>query len=328
MNRMSIKVALTLIATLGLPMAAGADAMRYTVTDLGTLPGTNWSAARALNNRGDIIGSTEGASFLYSEGLLGRLPSSPTAFNDSRQLAFQTASYSPRAINASGQTAGHTTNVRPAIESGGQVTLLPGRSDNGSAADINDSGQVVGSMRFYEPFMLPTTHAFLYSDGKVTDLAASPTEYSLAAAINNLGQVVGTRGPSPDAAQPFLYSDGKFTDLPFLGGALGINDSGQIIGYKGNDPVWHRAFLYQDGQLTDLTGLIEATMPLKLGPVSLVGINDAGQIAFNAVVDGQSHTFLMTPQAVPEPTSLVLGAIAIASVAVARRRRLVGGCRP
>src|SRR5206468_377891 len=84
------------------------------------------------------------------------------------------------------------------------------------------------------------SHAFLYSDGVMTDLGTLTPEVDAQAdvrAINNSGQVVGNaialggRGYRPHA---YLYSDGVMTDLGTIGeeqsGAMVTNEGGQVVG--------------------------------------------------------------------------------------------------
>lgn len=85
-----------------------------------------------------------------------------------------------------------------------------------------------------------TTHAFLYSNGAMTDLGTLGGTISFGEAINSSGQITGQAYLSGnDAAHAFLYSNGEMVDLNSAIGsaasvytlidARGINDSGQII---------------------------------------------------------------------------------------------------
>lgn len=297
------------IALSGASSAANADSMTYKIIDIGSLPGSTKEAeATGLNRTGDVIGWSNGSPFIYSNSVLARTSENANAISDNRLIAIPTSNFSPLAINSSGEMAGQS-GTTPAIDSKGVVTLLPGVG-NGYAFGINDAGQVVGSMSYNSFGQYPdTTHAFLYSDGKVIDLARSPGEYSEARGINELGQVVGTSGPlsNSNMSHPFIYSNGTYTDLPFFGRAVGINDLGAVLGYSNSGNGIERGFLYQNGVKTDLTTLIQSLGKITLGQDSLIGINDSGQILFNATVDGNSHAFLLTPQAVPEPTTLAFG---------------------
>ena len=154
-----------------------------------------------------------------------------------------------------------------------------------SAYGVNDLGQVVGSADRFPPmkggsFPPPTPHAFLFSDGKMTDLgllvSADPLATSHAHGINNAGQVVGC---ARDLC-PFLYSAGVMTALMPSGvvqlDPRDINDAGQVVGQ-----VSDVAALWSGGEL-----LILGTLG---GPSSHVAaINSSGQIV------GYSYTAAST----------------------------------
>jgi len=107
-NRSRIAL-LAAILTSGMGMSASADAMRYTVTDLGTLPGPadqRYAPAIAfgLNDRGQVVGVSEGSPFLYSSGKMMPLDVQAYAINNSGQLATSTSyGFIPGSINSSGQ---------------------------------------------------------------------------------------------------------------------------------------------------------------------------------------------------------------------------------
>lgn len=140
-----------------------------------------------------------------------------------------------------------------------------------------------------------SVHAFLYSNGQVTDLGLG-AGYG----INNAGQVVG----SANNGYAFLYSNGQVINLGALGGngsvAYGINDAGRIVGEAAISNALPRAFLYSDGQMMNLNDLVDPTLGITLGEA--VGINDNGQIVANDV--SREHAYLLTP--VPEPVSWAL----------------------
>ena len=95
---------------------------------------------------------------------------------------------------------------------------------------VNAAGQVAGQ------FIAPggENHAFLYSDGKVSDLTAPSPGYSFAFGMNALGQVVGGSGVKRNDCLPFIYDHGSMKRLGTLGGsnawAFAINDAGQVVG--------------------------------------------------------------------------------------------------
>src|SRR5271154_6565264 len=118
-------------------------AQTYTVTDLGTLSGDDYSVARGVNTTGQVTGSVGSDKnntsdvFLFSAGVmssLGTLGGNVGIGN---------------AINSSGQIAGYATNASKtyrAFLSGGGGTLTDiGDLGGGSAVayGLNDAGQVV-----------------------------------------------------------------------------------------------------------------------------------------------------------------------------------------
>ncbi len=133
---------------------------------------------------------------------------------------------------------------------------------------INNAGQFTGGSS-------PSNHAFISTNGVVTDLGTLGGANSAGVAINNSGQVAGNSATAQGATHGFLYSNGTMTDIGTLGGRSGsqvngINSTGQIVGtsYSGVD---QRAFVYSGGVMTDLGTLGGATS-------HALGINNAGTI--------------------------------------------------
>ena len=95
--------------------------------------------------------------------------------------------------------------------------ILPGGSFS-DAWGINASGQIVGSWETNDGNQNP--HAFLYSNGTMTDLGTLPgyMQGSQAFGINDAGQVVGVAYPAAWEPTAFLYSNGTMTSLGTLPG--------------------------------------------------------------------------------------------------------------
>ncbi len=328
-RRKSAPIAAALMLALSAAIAR-ADASRYTITDLGSLPGASNTTVTGLNNLGQVIGSSGGVPYIYSDGKMSQIATGGTGINDGGQFATTANNFNARAISNSGEVAGSTISTRingevAATQVGGTVTPIPGISTESRADGINDSRQVVGEMQVFSTTSSAAVfHPFLISGGGVLDLGTLPGETSAAAySVNNSGQVVG--GGSSFTSTPshaFLFSGGKMMDLGTLPGgttstATHINDSGQIIGLSDTASSGVHAFLYQNGTMTDLSDLVQSLGGVTI--TDLVGLNNRGQIAFDAEVNGEHHAYLMTPNAVPEPTALALGVAALLGWAARRR---------
>jgi probable HAF family extracellular repeat protein len=313
----------------------------YNVTDLGTL-GSTTSLPIGINAYGQVVGysnvdSTSYHGFLYSGGTMadlgtwggmysdaydinnsGQIAGSSTYANgtghacvwtngvatDLGVLAGDTGSQAS-AINNSGQVVGTSsgsTRQRAFLYSGGSKTDISRGNAWCYAEDINDSGQIVGSVG---PNM-SSQRAFLLSNGTITDLGPGSAH-----AINSAGQVVGYDADY----HGFLYSNGTFTSLGNLGGYYSssipedISAHGQIVGTSRVGDQLHsaqHAFLYSNGVMSDLNTLID---PVTAGGVLsyAYGINDSGMIIARLEIEesgGLTHAVLLTP--IPEPSVFVL----------------------
>lgn len=174
---------------------------------------------------------------------------------------------------------------------------LPGGGTASLAADINNSGQVVGSSH-----ATGGQHATLWHGGLVTDLgtlggAYGSETFSHALAINNSGQVTGYSVFGTDGQnRAFLWDNvNGMTDLGTLrdgSAAHGINDSGQVVGISGAT-TGSRAFLWNpgpDGGMTDLGSLLPGTYS-GFDYSRASDINNSGQVVGSSVstVGGRSE---------------------------------------
>jgi probable HAF family extracellular repeat protein len=187
------------------------------------------------------------------------------------------------ALNDAGEAAGISSNPTGAVAvmfSGGKVTNISRGGNNVSLATaINASGDVAG-YTIFESARKSETIAFLYSNGRTTNISSaslfpSGTE---AYGVDNVGEVVGTGYLSSSNFHAFLYSGGKMTDLgppgAYQATAYAINTSGQVVGTYALNSGASGTFLYTDGMMTIL--------PSPPGPSSIgygSAINDKGEIA-------------------------------------------------
>ena len=106
------------------------------------------------------------------------------------------------------------------------------RWTSGSAAAVNEHGQVVGT----NGTAAGKQHAFVWQHGKMRDLGTLGGRDSGASAINESGQVVGYSYIAGNAAyRGFIWdAAGGMIPLPTLGGtssyAYGLNNLGQVVG--------------------------------------------------------------------------------------------------
>lgn len=157
---------------------------------------------------------------------------------------------------------------------------------NGTAAAINASGQITG----YGNTAGGSNHAFLYSNGSLSELIGTSTTSSVAYALNDLGQVVGSTGLW-GGQHAFKYDQGHWTDLGTMGGtssvARGINNSGQVVGYQATGAN-NMAFLY-----SSVSGSATYLGTLGGNGSWANGISDGGQVVGAArTASGDQHAFL------------------------------------
>src|SRR5450755_4715041 len=264
------------LMVLGFAACGALAAQQYTVTDLGTLPGNKVAAAYALNNSGEVAGTssapTAAIATIFNAGkatsvsTLGSNVSVATAINDTGQIAGYNFFYSNPNFNP--QAFLYSNGSMKSINS---PSLFPSGAE---AWGINNSGQVIGTGYLSSS----SFHAFLYSGGKMTDLGPPGSYQASAAAINNSGQIVGSYYLTSGKSGAFLYSNGKMTTLPVPAGssavsAFAINDNGEIAGaiYPSSGAPAHAGSL-KNGVWSDLgviSGALASTAKaIKIGRAS------------------------------------------------------------
>jgi probable HAF family extracellular repeat protein len=233
-------------------------AQQYSITDLGTLAGGDYSTATGINASGQVIGwatangdpeddlafrtaanrpinpATDGLGTFGGPGIFG-LPES---------FAY--------GINASGQVVGwsYTADGMHAFRTAANSPINPATDDLGTfgglqsvAYGINASGQVVGCSTITDN---TTWHAFRTAANRPINPVTDDMGGGCGLGINASGQVIGTAvlgGAFRTAPNSPINPATDF--LGTLGGtrtaAAGINDSGQVVGSSNvtGDATWH-----------------------------------------------------------------------------------------
>jgi probable HAF family extracellular repeat protein len=259
---------------------------KYTVTDLGVLPGTNVSFALGVNNLGHVTGNDQSdtladLAFLYKNGKMQSVGPTTPQGTITPYSAVITEGLS---INLFDQVVGtyYVNEVTDVNGNSGELVgfvytpglplfIMPkGKTPTG----INVFGDVIGNSTTGTPFVLRR--------GVYTPLSVLPGSKGFGViAINNSGEIVGSYAANQQGDQNAVYwnRNGKIFDLGVLVGgyncqARAINDQGWIVGSCAIGDGLHPFLCYNGaaGKLIDL-GLLPNT-----SSTFALGINNSGVI--------------------------------------------------
>jgi probable HAF family extracellular repeat protein len=241
-------------------------------TPLGHLGGGS-STANDINDSGAVVGSSYSNQltplgfmqhpFVWQNGVmkdLGLLAGD----EDGGAAAINNAG---TVVGSSGRTDPDTYEsfYRAFIYSNGVMTALPVPSWEAHAADINEAGVVVGSMRAGGGFS--NFHAWVYIDGVVTNLntlipAGTGLHIAYANAINDAGQIAATAFDAQGSYHAVLLTPGQG---PAPTPAVSIGD---VTIVEGNTGTWNAGFLLNVSPMT--------TSPVTLAYSTANGTATAG----------------------------------------------------
>jgi probable HAF family extracellular repeat protein len=251
----------------------------------------NPGVAFAINSLGEVAGEDSGdpEPFLYSNGEVTRLPGYPRSINTAGTVVgWFGPKGDPNPEGFAYSKAGVTTNL-------GAVLGPLGCCWSG-AFGINTAGQITGVAA--GPGIPQGTGAVIWEpSGKLTVLSTFPGEIdSVGRAINDLGQVTG-QANTTSTAHAFLWTKSATVDLDTNGSAnslgLAINNHSVVVGFFALTDTNDHGFAYINGKMRDLNTLIPAHTGWVLNQAN--GINDAGEIVGDGVLNGENHGFLLKP---------------------------------
>lgn len=268
-----------------------------------TDPNTGQTETRALKWTGGVISDL---------GTLGGSIASALSINDHETIV----GYS---------TLPGDTIIRAFIHQNGAMSALPtlpGAVET-YAYDIANTGYIAGAVVAGGP-----ARPVLWVDSSILPLPIPASARTGAAnAVNNAGVAVGAYELSEytGAFAAAMWQNGALIDLGNLGGpapyavAEDINNAGHVVGTS-LSPSGLAGFLYFDGRMYDLRDLLLAG-PGSLQITAALAINDHGQIAAAALVNGQQTAVLLSPIVPNVPAPATVALLAAAGIVAFRRRR-------
>ncbi len=299
-------IALCACCTLEASSADPLPRLSYSLTDLGVLPDQPASIPAAINNQGQVAGTSGASAFRYTS--TSKIPMEDVARHSTKGISRGFG------INDSGLVVGDSTFGKDfshaAVFSQGSATDLGTLTEGGNfsrANGINASGQVVGSSS--KTLDGASSRAFIVSTASsssaMTDLGTLGGAHAQALAINDSGFVTGNSqisqtnatvrpdvihafilqatGPGPEPPEVSLNPNRrKMLDLGTLGGdfsyGTAISSKNHVAGYSTINNFDDRvhAFLYDGEKMLDLGSLSGASLNLDLSYA--LGINSTDQV--------------------------------------------------
>lgn len=293
-------VALVSIAPMMRPRAQ-APPTTYTITDLGTLGGTE-SKAFAINSCGQVAGYAtlaggskrpffRPASSLIDLGVLSGDGTS-TSVNNSGYVV----GYSPTGGSTDRAFIWHDDNGNNANDAGEMIGLLPSGA-TGAAEDINDNGRVVGWVVADGGGSLGDA-GFVWENNNFQLISGTPAHSSTRAyAINNAGSIVGE---DSNLLKGFILRNGIFTDIPAFGTgiksvAYAVSESDHVVGAAALDnvgsPTMHAIVWTDAGGLKDLGTLAGKTHSIAYNVAIVSGSVQVVGTSYNLLSDARAFVW-------------------------------------
>jgi uncharacterized membrane protein len=293
--------------------------VRYAApVDLGTLPGGSKSMAVDINNSEVIVGFSYVGTFEQYAVWWPDTTSGPQRLDGYLSLRFDTQQSIAHRVNDAGQIL---VSVQPQAfvvdpVAGSSIEVVPPFDEGFQVQDLNEFGQVVGSVNIEWPDCgddgepNPITRGFVWDSATGETTIIGPldgAESSAANSINDLGQVVGASD-----GRPFIWDpdDGTMAELEVpevehlvWASANDINNRGVIVGVAqyvtdAQGPSM-RALIWDttSGEVLDLSSV------LAVDRAGAQMLNDSGQVVCRMgqtgsdpwILDLASNTVSMVP---------------------------------
>jgi probable HAF family extracellular repeat protein len=254
-------ILMLLLVVLVLIVTSSESEVRYTITDLGVLPGAERSFATDINDLGEVVGTSGGAdsrpAFMWR---------SSTGRVDLRAIGNQ-----PR-VNNRGEVTGFsylksaTGSIRHALvwsATEGIKDLGTFGKDRSRSIAINDRGDVlVHALWENKPALggsVWQSKAFICeSSGSVRPLMATQEATLRLVDINNERKTIGTLRTEKDRVDAFVWNPETGFYIPEGADSLRlhrINNRGIAVGGRIIGPNEVEAVLWRDNEITPLSGL-------------------------------------------------------------------------
>jgi probable HAF family extracellular repeat protein len=253
------------------------------MTDLGSLPGINFSAGGSINVRGWIagqgssstldpnLGVQEGRALLWTNRQLldlGDLPGGHESLSVYVDDNDEVVGFSDNGIPDMNSLIFFPTGtqIRTFLWQNGRMrdigTLGGASAVPGILCQAQPRSFVVGASFVDDNINastgVPTIDPFLWKDGKMIDLGTLGGTIGSGTCSNSREEIIGQSNLSGDVqTHAFLWHNGEIHDLGTLGGPLSeswwINDSGMIVGSADLPSAGiHDAVIWKDGKIRDL----------------------------------------------------------------------------
>jgi len=292
--------------------------------DLGTLDGSDDSQPYAINDSGEVVGSSSGPqgpqAFIWRPYEPNVPTGTMTALNSGGAESVALG------INNAHQVVGAfltATGAQAALwTADGEMIPLDSPADAVAtiALAISPDGKVAGYFQKADS----SSRAFLWTPsspnattGSLQDLGTLGGSNAAAYAVNAAGQVVGVSETSDGFAHAVLWTpNGGMTDLNALGAnstrATGISDSGMITGQLTSADGSQHPFVWTPSAPNGTNGTMVDVQGLGGSQALAAGINNSGQIAGWSYLTGDpttndgishiEHAFVTRPLAVSHLT--------------------------